>query len=240
MGYFKYAIKVRFSEVGTDNHLTSKGFMRYMQEAASMHSESLGYGLTNNEKNHLTWVIANWKLQIFDNPPCGTDIIIKTWARSLVKFYSYRDFEVYDNSGKLLAIATSKWILLNSQTKSIIRIPENMLNDYDPIDKCVFKEKMDEKNKGEISNCVYEYNIQRRDLDTNHHVNNLVFLDYAMETLPEDVFMSCDFKNIEIIYKKEILYKSTIKCFYCFKNNKHIITIKNDSLDVTHAIITLY
>lgn len=143
-------------------------------------------------------------------------------------------------TGKLLAIATSKWILLNSETKSITRIPECMMEDYAPEEKRVFKEDMDEKYKGEISDSIYECTAQRRDLDTNHHVNNLVFLDYAIESLPEDVFLNSDFKNIEILYKKQILYKENIKCFYCFTNNRHIITIKNDSLDVTHAIITLY
>ena len=216
MGYFHYDIKVRFSEVGINNHLTPRGFMKYMQEAASMHSESLGYGLTNNAKVHLTWVISNWKLQIFDNPTCGTDITIKTWARSLVKFYSYRDFEVFDSTGKLLAIATSKWILLNSETKSITRIPDYMVEDYDPMERRVFAEDMNEKYKGELSDSFFKYTIQRRDLDTNHHVNNLVYLDYAIESLPEDVFLSANFKNLEILYKKEILYKDSIKCFYAF------------------------
>lgn len=101
MGFYTYDTKVRFSDIGVDNHLTPKGFMKYMQETAGMHSESLGYGLANNAKAHLTWVISNWKLQIFDNPPYGTELTIKTWARSLVKFYSYRDFEVFDSNRKV-------------------------------------------------------------------------------------------------------------------------------------------
>ena len=211
-----------------------------MQEAASMHSESIGYGLTNTSKIDLTWVISNWKLQIFDAPVCGTDIIINTWARSLVRFYSYRDFEVLDSNGKLLAIATSKWILLNTKTKSIARIPDYMVKGYAPIEKCVFKDSMDEKYKGEISDVVYDYTVQRRDLDTNGHVNNICYLDYAIEALPEDVFLSSNFKNLEILYKKEIRYKNSIKCFYAFVNGKHVVTIKNEAQDITHAVVSLY
>ena len=86
----------------------------------------------------------------------------------------------------------------------------------------------------------FNYEIQRRDLDTNGHVNNLHYLDFAFETLPEDIYTTCNFENLEIFYKKEIKYKEIINCYYSLENNEHIITIKNNDDSVLHAIIKLY
>ena len=55
----------------------------------------------------------------------------------------------------------------------------------------------------EISEITFDYIVQRRDVDTNHHVNNLHYLDYAYEALPNDVYINNDFKNVEIMYKHE-------------------------------------
>ena len=71
-------------------------------------------------------------------------------------------------------------------------------------------------------------------------VNNLCYLDFAYETLPEDVYNNLNVSNIEVLYKKEIKYKDTIKCFYTYVDNKHIITIKNNDLSIIHSIISIY
>lgn len=240
MGIFRYNIKIRFSEVGIDNCLSPKGFLRYLQEVAIMHSDSLGYGVSGLSQKHLAWVITNWKIKLFSKPVSGTEITIKTWVRSFIKFFAYRDFEVVDSNGNIIGIASSKWVLFDLNTRSITRIPEKMLEDYAPVDKQVFNDKFDEKLKGEISDIIFNYTVQRRDLDTNKHVNNLFYLDYALEALPDEIYFNDSFTNIEICYKKEIRYKDNIKCFYSLENNKNVITITSEDTNTLHAVIKLW
>jgi acyl-ACP thioesterase len=38
------------------------------------------------------------------------------------KLYAYRDYEIYDQNNNLLGIATSKWILINIETKKIQKL----------------------------------------------------------------------------------------------------------------------
>lgn len=240
MGYFRYDIKIRFSEVGIDNRLTPKGFLKYLQEIAIMHSDTLGYGVGSMTQNNLAWVITNWKVKLLSKPTTGTNITIKTWVRSFAKFFAYRDFEITDSNGNIIGIATSKWVLFDLTTRSITRVPDKMAEDYAPIDKQVFNEKIIEKLKSNLEHNTFNYTVQRRDLDTNKHVNNLIYLDYALETLPDDIYFNENFENIEICYKKEIVYKDNIKCFYSFEDNKHIITITNEDTSLIHSIIHLY
>jgi len=169
-------------------------------------------------------------------------ITVKTWPRVFDKLYSYRDFEVYDKNNNLIAIASSKWFAIDTETKKIRKLTTEITNAYgEEINKSVFGEPF--KNKITVPENLklnFNYTIQRRDIDTNGHVNNLHYIDYALETLDEDIYNNNSFDNLEIVYKKEIKLKEGINCYYSFEDNKHIVTIKSEDDSIIHAIIKLY
>ena len=233
---------INFCDIDQDNQLSNKGILRLMQEVAGIHSGSLGYGVNDAHKTGLAWLILNWKLKVFSRPQTNTDLILKTWTHSENSLFSYRDFEVYDTNNNLIAIATSKWVLFDMTKKSISKITPEIKEKYICINKQVFNEKLNSKLKEpENSKLVLDYAIQRRDIDTNHHVNNLYYLDYAYEVLPLEIFENSKFSNVEIMYKHEAKLGDTISLFYSnTENNEHIITIKDKTDNKLHAIVKLY
>lgn len=242
MSVFTYKYKIKYSDIGTENKLTLQALLAILQEAATEHSDVSGYSINNVEQTNCTWLVLNWKVQMMSKPHLNECLTINTWPRTFEKMYSYRDFEVFDEKKNLVAIASSKWLLIDATTKKIKRItPEISIAYGGTCSKNVFDTPINEKpsvpNNLELN---FNYKIQRRDLDTNGHVNNLHYLDFAFETLPEDIYTTCNFKNLEIFYKKEIKYKEIINCYYSLENNEHIITIKNNDDSVLHAIIKLY
>ena len=241
MGFYEDDFHVRYFDLGENNVLSITGLMNLLQEIAGMHSSYVGYGLNDIDKTGLTWFLLYWKIKIFDKPKWNTKLHIKTWARKLEKVSSFRDFEVYDNNEKLIAIASSKWALLDVNTNSVSRIPECMNEEYGTIEDSVFDTPIDAKIKeSENAKLTYEYTIQRRDIDTNHHVNNLYYLDFALQALPEDVYYCNDFTEIEILYKKQLKVKEKIKCFYKKEDSgTYTVAIKNDDESKIHAIIKL-
>ena len=239
---YSYDININFSDVGENNQMTNRGILRLMQEVAGIRSGMLGYGVNDVKKTGLAWIILYWKLKVFYRPRTNTKLTIKTWTRSENPLFSYRDFEVYDDNNTLIAIATSKWVLFDINKKSITKITGDVKKKYACIDKFAFTEKLNEKLKEpESSEFIMNYTIQRRDIDTNHHVNNLCYLDYAYEALPEDVYLNMNFSNIEIMYKHEAKLNDTISLFYSHtEKDKYVITIKNKNNEKVHAIIKLY
>lgn len=233
---------VNFSDVGENNRLTNKGLLRLMQEISGIHSDSLGYGVNDTPKTGLAWLILNWKLKVFSRPKWNTNLTLKTWARWQKSLYSCRDIEVYDDENNLIAVATSKWILFDVNKQSIFKITPEVRNKFPALEKSVFEgEAIKKLKEPTTSNFVCEYKIQRRDIDTNHHVNNLNYLDYAYEALPEDIYTNIDFSNVEILYKHEAKLGDTLSIFYSHTgDNEHIITIKDEERKNLHAIIKLY
>ena len=242
MDIYTKKFDITFSDIDENNKLSNKGILRIMQEIAGLHSSSLGYGLNDAPKTGFAWLLLNWKLRVFSRPKWEETLTVNTWSKSMNPLFAYRDIEIFDNKNNLVAIGSSKWILFDINKQSLCKIPNEVKEVFPSIDKSVFEEKFVEKLKEpENSNFIYEYTIQRRDIDTNHHVNNLNYLDYAYEVLPEDVYLNTSFSNVEIMYKHESKLGDTISVFHSYaQENEHIITIKDKERKKLHAIIKLY
>lgn len=243
MAFFEHTFQIGFRDTGKSNTLTNRAFLSFMEDIGGLHSDCAGYGINDIEKTHLTWILVGWKLKVFDRPKCGQKIRIVTWGKDFGRVHALRDFEVYDTNNKLIAIATSKWVLFNTQTSRLTRISQEVVDAYTIEDKSVFDEEItfsiDAPTSTEVSNTLY-YTILRRDIDINNHMHNLYYLDFAYEVLPEEVYNNISFNNVEIVYKKECSLNSKIKCEYIFSDNAHYIYIKNEDDSSLHTIIKLY
>lgn len=241
MATFEHKFEIGFRDVGKSNKITNKGLLGYIEDTAGMHSNLVGYGLNDIERTNLTWILLNWKIRIFKRPLYGESILVRTWARNSVKFYTFRDFEVYNSKNELVAIATSKWVLLDAQTMSLTKISEDLINKYQPETKKVFE---DEKEIGKLDfptefEYVLPYTIQRKDIDINQHVHNVSYLDFAYEILPEEVYNNSNLDTFEILYKKETKLGETIKCFYSKVDNSHFVVMKTEDEKSIHCVIRL-
>lgn len=180
-------------------------------------------------------------MKVIKRPTYGQTLNIHTWSRCIVKCYAYRDFEIYDEQNNLCVIATSKWLLIDTQKGKIAKIEQEMADKYESeLDKCVFKEKEIEKLKSpEIFEKSIIYKVNRKDIDVIGHMHNLYYLDLAYEALPEEIYNKRPFDNIEIMYKKEIKLGETVVCKYSNVNNKNVVTIMSKDNKILHAIIEI-
>lgn len=238
---YKEKFKIGLKDVWKGKEVSNKAILEYLEDVASYHSDSVGYGINNTNSTHVTWLLLDWKVKIIKRPEYGQTLDIHTWSRYIIKCYAYRDFEIYDENNNLCVIASSKWLLINNQTSKIAKIEQEMVDKYESeFDKSVFEEKEIEKIKEpENYKSSIIYQVKRKDIDVIGHVHNLYYLDIAYETLPQEVYEQRPFDEIRIMYKKEIKLEETVKCKYAYQNNKHIVVIKSEDEEILHAIIEL-
>lgn len=241
---FEGTYKVGIREIGRNNKITNIGMLGLLEDLACKHSDIVGFGVNNIEKNHKVWILMDWKLEIIDRPTYGDELKIKTWARTFEKprYFTYRDFEVLDHNNRRIALATSKWILYDIKDNKITKLDNEILSLYKPESEAIFG--CEEIEKIQIdSNIIPEetliYNVKRRDIDVNKHMHNLYYLTLCYEALPEDVFNNKIFSNVRIMYKHQIILGDTVKCFYRENNNCSIVEIKSNDEKTVHAIIEL-
>lgn len=239
MNLYERTFHVEICDIDTKNELTNYGILRMMQEIAADHSDHLGISINHVEEKPYTWLLLNWKLKVFLRPAWNSELIVKTWPNASDKLYSYRDFEIYTKNNELVAQGTSKWVLIDLKTLSIEKTSEEILDIYKPSNTFLFEEPFLKLKEPETSDFVENHTISRADLDINGHANNLSYLKIATNILPDDVYNNVDFKDIEIMYKKECKFGDKVACIYSKCEDTHTITIKSQDLSTLHCIIQM-
>ncbi len=235
----KYIIGVR--DIGINNQATNAALLSLLEEAASTHSSTVGFGVNDINIKKKVWFLMDWKLKVLKRPKYGDEITIRTWARPIDKhfFYTYRDFEILLN-GEIAVICSSKWVLFDLTTNRIMRISDEILELYKPERESVFNENEIEKLKepeDKIFKLVYE--VRRRDIDVNKHMHNINYLKLAYEVLPEDIYENIELNNIRIMYKHQVRLGDKVKSCYSYENNIHTISIKSEDEKILYAIIEI-
>ncbi|MCI8654778.1 MAG: hypothetical protein HFJ48_02745 [Clostridia bacterium] len=239
---FESNYKIDIRDITIDNKVTNKAILEYMENTACRHSDEVGYGILNIPKTKRVWLLLDWKFKMIERLEYSEEINIKTWSKGMEKCYAYRDFEVYNKEGKVVAIASSKWVLMDSENLKIIKADETIRNSYNEEKERKVFEKTDLEKIKEPEQYEKEFICRTRktDIDVNGHVHNLSYLDVAYEILPYNLQKCQQFENVRITYKKEIKPDTEIKVKYAKENDKEIVVIKDKDDVHIHSIIELW
>ena len=239
--FVKHDFYIGLSDINLNKELTNVSLLRYLEDIAGMHSEMVGYCITDIDKNQKTWILLAWKVEVKKRPLVNDTLTVKTWSRKIEKFYAYRDFEVRNQYDEVVCIASSKWIFMDIPKQKISKVDEETIAAYKQEPIQVFEEqdlgKLLEPN-AEIINKI-EYKITKDMIDINKHLHNIYYLNIAKEVLPEEYVYMQELNEFEIMYKKEIKVGSIVKATYLKDEDYHYVIIKSEDEENLHAIIKL-
>ena len=240
--YFTYETTVTYPDVGLDGLLSHAGLLRILQEAAAVASDERGFSFKTIEKTGVCWILTGWRLEFFARPEWNSPLTVHTWPRSVDGFMSERDFEIFSD-GQRVARATSRWFLINPSTGRITRVTDAVRNAYDIDERRLFDTDIPANGISlPDAQVTYTHVVSRGDIDTYRHVNNLRYLDFALEALPESVYDALP-ASMDIVYRKQILPDTEIRCLYSRTDDgKHQIEVQSgDGAElVHHAFIWFY
>ena len=241
MGVYTMETSVHFNDVNIDNQLTMKGALRLMQEASNCHSDQVGYGLNQIPQTGYSWVLHQQRCHMYQRPGWGSKLTIRTWSRGAEGLICLRDFEMLNEQGQRVAVATTAWLLVDARSQKMLKVPASMMEEYGTIDEAVFDEPMKRLKMLPDASKTWEYTILKRDIDINRHVNNLCYLDYAVESLPEGVEV-VDYNDVTIMYKKAAYLGDSIACFGDWETDEkgaYVAAVKDPEGKHLHAVIRM-
>lgn len=184
--------------------------MKFFEDIAVLQSESLGVGLDYYEKENCAWVLYKWDVKIYKYPKFMDEVKIITNPNAYRKFYANRLFEVRGENNELLAEGNSIWIFLNTENKRPKPVPGifGKLYGMDPENEIV---EFTNPSPPEKSEYEKEFQVRYYDIDTNDHVNNVQYVEWALEAIPMEIKSNCGLKRIKTVYKKEVNLGDRIK-----------------------------
>lgn len=233
--FVEHKFYVGLREIGKDNLLSNKGILAALEDAGCKHSEMAGLGITNINETKRSWVILSWRVKVLSRPEFNTTLTVKTWSRKMDKLYAYRDYNILDENNNIIALASSKWVLIDYENGKIVKLSDKISDDF----KLENKNAFDDENEIEL-NINYKiknricYKITKAQIDLNHHLNNINYLDLAKEILTESID---SYNELQVLYKKQIMLGEEMYIYNCeSKDAKYIvITDQEDDLDLKKA-----
>ena len=218
-----------YNDVGPDSLLSFRGLLHVLQEAAAVASDEVGYGIKDIPRTGVHWILSGWRAELLARPGWRAPLTVRTWPRGFDGFLSDRDFLVYSGETPV-ARGTSRWLLINAHTGRIARISQEVQAAYrSQVDsRAVFDAPLRSNGKSPADAPVaFSSVVGRRDIDTNGHVNNIHYLDYAMEALPEEVFTHLP-ATVEISFRRQLLLGTPFRCLYTLtEDGRHQVEIQS-------------
>lgn len=209
---FEKNYRIHVYETGPDGKLALPSLFDYLQDIASDHAVRLGYGRDDLLKLNQFWVLSRICAETAEMPEWGKTVTVKTWPRGVDKLFALRDFEVHDTEGRLIAAASSSWLIIDRKTRRIQR-PDNTLSNFKP-DPDLKNALPRNAQKIELARVetrnVSFFKVRLSDLDINLHTNNTRYLKWVIDTLTPEFIMNNIPVFTEINYLAESRFNEEI------------------------------
>ena len=205
----------------------------HMQELAASGIEKydIRYGWSNLLKKGFAWFLIRYRIEFDSIPRDCSEIKVMTESRGCRRMSAYRDFEVYDNkTGNRILRAASCWFVVDIESKSVVNVQKEFP------EFCLYEEREDDLELQKLKpiervDSEKTFHVRYDDLDINNHVNNTVYITWALEALDAEFRNSYDLKSMDIYFKHEVSYGEDIisQVMYDYENNVTEHIIKNAS-----------
>lgn len=198
----KVEFQIRANEIDPYKKLKIVSLIQMMQEASLQNAIQLKVSVWDLEDEALSWVLIKKNIRIFRLPLLGERIKVLTYPSGTDKIYAYRDFKVFDNENKIIAQASTSWILINTKSRALVRSNKTKLTIPTPQDIDLLQKPANRVPP--VTNCNYskQFTINWNDLDWNKHVNNVFLIKCFLDGLPNAKL------NQGIIHKMNIHFKA--------------------------------
>jgi len=92
--YAEYEFQVRSYECGADGAARLATVCNYLQEAASLNAESLGFSRSDfaSEGANISWVLTRMRVAMNRYPRWEEKVVVGTWPRGGRRITAHRDF----------------------------------------------------------------------------------------------------------------------------------------------------
>lgn len=201
---FTKDLPVRYHELDSHGNLRVATLLNYLQDTAGMHATLLGVSMADLKKLGLTWVLSRIHLLVERYPRAGETVTIRTWPAIRQDVFTCREFELCDQYGAWVARATTSWAVLNAATRRPVRLEGNLLPYPLMPRRAVDDDFASLPAFPEAATAEMGFRVLRNDLDVNNHVNNTIYVGWALEAVP-DAVAAGKLTELEIAFRAEVL-----------------------------------
>ena len=220
---------ISFYEVDTKNEVFLPVLWSFMQETAWHHADHLRLGYSDLKEHQYFWVLSRLSIQMENYPRWGDQIRVKTWLAGVGRLFALRHFSVADSKGKIIGTAKSAWLVLDLKNHKPQRIEpvfkhiQHLLGEHSVADE---PEKIPAPAHPKMEK---SYTVRYSDIDMNHHLNNIKYIEWILDSFPFGMNQTHQIHTFEINFLAESSHGDAISI--------HTETLKGSPPAFLHNII---
>lgn len=185
--------------------LKPAAFMDLAQEAAGLHAVYLGFGYDDLIKTNTAWILSRVNVKFIDTPLWREDVTLTTWHKGFNRLFFLRDFVMTDKEGRERVKATTSWLVLNLETRSMVRDPE-LVEEGTVCSENAIENQADKVRMPRDVEAVPVYSrvVGYSDVDMLGHANNAMYMQWAMDAVDYELASDKPVKEFTINFNHEI------------------------------------
>lgn len=187
--------------------------VNFLCDIGNSHSEHAGDTIEKLVHDNMIWVFYKYDIKINKYPKYRETVTVTTEAKAFNKFYAHRGYTITNEKGEVLVEALALFFLIDIKRRRPIRIPEEKMRVFGAEDVNKVKIEMDSIKDIISEDNKKSFNIRYSDIDSNGHVNNEKYMEWAVESVPEEIFKNFDVKRIKVDFEKETTYGHKVDIF---------------------------
>lgn len=177
---------------------------RYLQESADRHARELDVSVESLLLKGLTWVLSRLHVSLLTYPAWRETIRIETWPSGRSDHTALRDFIIVNATGDPVGHATSCWMVLDIRKRRSILLPD-----------CIRALPLPDRPRAINDSferlptvTTVEREVMRtagwKEIDVNRHVNNVTYVEWALDSVHDEMWLTHRPHQLEIAFKNEI------------------------------------
>ncbi len=128
-GIYEYQIIVDQSALDGNQHVNNVTYVKWINEAAILHSESVGWSQQRYRQHQFGWVVRHHDITYLNPAFLHDELTVKTWIADMKRVSSLRQFRFYKHDQCILKAATN-WVFIDFTTHKLKSIPESVSEAY--------------------------------------------------------------------------------------------------------------
>lgn len=186
--YFEKEFELRYFEMNKIGEASAITILTLLEETAADHCYSINHSLYDLEKQNIGWVLVSGFITMDRYPKYKEKIIIRTWLSSYSMVKGFRENIIYDENRNVIGRSRGLWVFYDISRRRPVQIFDSIIEKWSCWDEeCVDKDITKKIRPADFKEKGKEVEVNRFDVDTNKHVNNIRYLQWLMETVPEEI-----------------------------------------------------
>ncbi|RCW90675.1 acyl-[acyl-carrier-protein] thioesterase [Winogradskyella arenosi] len=232
--YFDKSFELRYFEMNALGLATPAIMLALLEETAAEHCYAINYSLFDLLKKNIGWVLFSGVLKMERYPRYKERITIRTWLSNYSTIKGYRENLIFDENQNIIGRAKGLWVFFDIEKRRPTPIYDTIISRWSysetPSITTNIRKKIQAVNNPDFTG---EFKVHRFDTDMNKHLNNIRYLQWVIETIPETIVNSHFLHVIDGRFIAEAQLGDTVVSFTEQleepQSYRHSITVKGTS-----------